>query len=65
MSVPVIEKVSNEGAEIYCEHRGNNGSSLLLIHGAIEDAGDRRGDSSRREADIDQWRWRRHVRRGF
>ena len=38
MSVPVIEKVSNEGAEIYCEHRGN-GPTLLLIHGAMEDAG--------------------------
>jgi pimeloyl-ACP methyl ester carboxylesterase len=36
--VPTIEKVSNEGAEIYCEHRGN-GQSLLLIHGAMEDAG--------------------------
>jgi pimeloyl-ACP methyl ester carboxylesterase len=38
MPVPVIEKVSNEGAEIYCEHRGN-GPTLLLIHGAMEDAG--------------------------
>jgi pimeloyl-ACP methyl ester carboxylesterase len=38
MSVPIIEKVSNEGAEIYCERRGN-GPSLLLIHGAMEDAG--------------------------
>lgn len=38
MQVPIIEKVSNEGAEIYCEHRGN-GPSLLLIHGAMEDAG--------------------------
>jgi pimeloyl-ACP methyl ester carboxylesterase len=36
--VPTIEKVSNEGAEIYCEHRGK-GPSLLLIHGAMEDAG--------------------------
>jgi pimeloyl-ACP methyl ester carboxylesterase len=36
--VPTIEKVSNEGAEIYCEHRGN-GPSLLLMHGAMEDAG--------------------------
>jgi pimeloyl-ACP methyl ester carboxylesterase len=36
--VPTIEKVCNEGAEIYCEHRGN-GPSLLLIHGAMEDAG--------------------------
>lgn len=38
MPVPVIEKVSNEGAEIYSEHRGN-GPSLVLIHGAMEDAG--------------------------
>ncbi len=38
MPVPTIEKVSNEGAQIYCEHRGN-GPSLLLIHGAMEDAG--------------------------
>jgi pimeloyl-ACP methyl ester carboxylesterase len=36
--VPVIEKVSNECAEIYCEHRGN-GPTLLLIHGAMEDDG--------------------------
>ncbi len=39
MSVPIVEKVSNEGAEIYCERRGNNGPTLLLIHGAMEDAG--------------------------
>jgi pimeloyl-ACP methyl ester carboxylesterase len=38
MPVPTIKKVSNEGAEIYCERRGN-GPVLLLIHGAIEDAG--------------------------
>ena len=38
MSVLTIEKVSNEGAEIYCERRGN-GPSLLLIHGAMKDAG--------------------------
>ncbi len=38
MPVPTIEKVSNENAEIYCEYRGN-GLSLLLIHGAMEDAG--------------------------
>jgi len=38
MPVPFIEKVSNEGAEIYCERRGD-GPSLLLIHGAMEDAG--------------------------
>lgn len=35
---PIIEKVRNEGAEIYCERRGN-GPILLLIHGAMEDAG--------------------------
>jgi pimeloyl-ACP methyl ester carboxylesterase len=39
MPVPIIEKVSNEGAEIYCETRGNNRPTLLLIHGAMEDAG--------------------------
>lgn len=38
MPVPTIEKVLNEGAEIYCEHKGN-GPSLLLIPGAMEDAG--------------------------
>jgi pimeloyl-ACP methyl ester carboxylesterase len=38
MSGPTIKKVSNEGAEIYCEHRGD-GPMLLLIHGAMEDAG--------------------------
>jgi pimeloyl-ACP methyl ester carboxylesterase len=38
MPVLTIEKVSNEGAEIYCERRGN-GPMLLLIHGAMEDAG--------------------------
>jgi len=38
MQVPTIEKVSNEDAEIYCERRGN-GTPLLLIHGAMEDAG--------------------------
>jgi pimeloyl-ACP methyl ester carboxylesterase len=31
-------KVTTEGAEIYCERRGN-GPLLLLIHGAMEDAG--------------------------
>jgi pimeloyl-ACP methyl ester carboxylesterase len=35
---PVKWKVLNEGAEIYCERRGN-GPVLLLIHGAMEDAG--------------------------
>jgi pimeloyl-ACP methyl ester carboxylesterase len=38
MPFPTIEKLSNEGAEIYCERRGN-GPILLLIHGAMEDAG--------------------------
>jgi pimeloyl-ACP methyl ester carboxylesterase len=37
-SAPIIEKVINEGAEIYCERWGN-GPLLLLIHGAMEDAG--------------------------
>jgi hypothetical protein len=31
-------KIIIEGAEIYCERRGN-GPLLLLIHGAMEDAG--------------------------
>jgi pimeloyl-ACP methyl ester carboxylesterase len=31
-------KIITEGAEIYCERRGN-GPLLLLIHGAMEDAG--------------------------
>ena len=37
MPVPTIQRLSNEGAEIYCERRGN-GPILLLIHGAMEDA---------------------------
>jgi pimeloyl-ACP methyl ester carboxylesterase len=37
-SASIIEKVITEGAEIYCERRGN-GPLLLLIHGAMEDAG--------------------------
>ena len=38
-SVPIIkEKVISEDAEIYCERRGD-GPLLLLIHGAMEDAG--------------------------
>jgi pimeloyl-ACP methyl ester carboxylesterase len=37
-SAPIKKKVINEGAEIYCELRGN-GPLLLLIHGAMEDAG--------------------------
>jgi pimeloyl-ACP methyl ester carboxylesterase len=36
--VPIKEKVITEGAEIYCERRGN-GPLLLLITGAMEDAG--------------------------
>lgn len=35
---PIKEKVITEGAEIYCEHRGN-GPLLLLITGAMGDAG--------------------------
>jgi hypothetical protein len=31
---PIIEKVTTEGAEIYCERRGN-GPFLLLIAGAM------------------------------
>lgn len=38
MPTPIREKISNEGAEIYCEHRGN-GPILLLVHGGMEDAG--------------------------
>src|SRR5688572_28196402 len=38
MPAPIVEKVLNEGAEIYCEFRGN-GPILLLIAGAMEDAG--------------------------
>ena len=34
----IKEKVITEGAEIYCERRGN-GPLLLLIHGGMEDAG--------------------------
>ena len=37
-SAPIIEKVINEDAEIYCERRGN-GPLLLLIHGGMEDTG--------------------------
>jgi pimeloyl-ACP methyl ester carboxylesterase len=37
-SAPIIEKVINESAEIYCERRGN-APLLFLIHGAMEDAG--------------------------
>ena len=35
---PIKEKVITEGAEIYCERRGD-GPLLLLITGAMEDAG--------------------------
>ena len=35
---PIKEKVIAEGAEIYCERRGN-GPLLLLITGAVGDAG--------------------------
>lgn len=37
-SAPAKVKVITEGAEIYCERQGN-GPLLLLIHGAMEDAG--------------------------
>src|SRR5919106_3589972 len=37
-SSPAKVKVMTEGAEIYCERQGN-GPLLLLIHGAMEDAG--------------------------
>ena len=36
---PIVERVITEGAEIYCERRGNGPLLLLLIHGAMEDAG--------------------------
>lgn len=39
MPTPIVEKVITEGAEIYCERRGNGHDLLLLIHGAMEDAG--------------------------
>ena len=39
MSALTKEKVITEGAEIYCERRGNGPPLLLLIHGAMEDAG--------------------------
>jgi pimeloyl-ACP methyl ester carboxylesterase len=38
MSTQTKEKVITEGAEIYCERRGN-GPLMLLIAGAMEDAG--------------------------
>jgi pimeloyl-ACP methyl ester carboxylesterase len=39
MSAQTIEKVITEGAEIYCERRGTGPLLVLLIHGAMEDAG--------------------------
>jgi pimeloyl-ACP methyl ester carboxylesterase len=36
---PIEERIITEGAEIYCERRGNCPLLLLLIHGAMEDAG--------------------------
>jgi hypothetical protein len=36
MSAPTKEEVITEGAEIYCERRGN-GPLMLLITGAMED----------------------------
>jgi pimeloyl-ACP methyl ester carboxylesterase len=38
-SSPIEEKVITEGAEIYCERRGHGPLLVLLIHGAMEDAG--------------------------
>ena len=38
MAAQTKEKVITEGAEIYCERRGS-GPLLLLITGAMEDAG--------------------------
>ena len=35
---PIVEKVINEGAELYCERRGS-GPHLLLITGGMGDAG--------------------------
>ena len=37
-SAPIQKKVATEGANIYCEYRGR-GPLLLLINGAMEDAG--------------------------
>src|SRR5918992_3536534 len=37
-SAPAKVKVITEGADIYCERQGS-GPLLLLIHGAMEDAG--------------------------
>jgi pimeloyl-ACP methyl ester carboxylesterase len=36
--IPTIEKITTEGAELYCEHRGS-GPLLLLITGGMGDAG--------------------------
>jgi pimeloyl-ACP methyl ester carboxylesterase len=36
---PIEQKVITEGAEIYCERRCNGTLLVLLIHGAMEDAG--------------------------
>lgn len=38
MPAPIVEKVISEGSEIYCE-RKDKGPLLLLITGAMEDAG--------------------------
>jgi hypothetical protein len=38
LSTPVKGIIINEGAQIYCERRGN-GPLLLLITGALDDAG--------------------------
>jgi hypothetical protein len=38
MPTPRVEKVITEGAELYCERRGNEPLVLFII-GAMEDAG--------------------------
>ena len=39
MSPPTKEKVITEGAEIYCERRGNGPLLLLMAVSGMEDAG--------------------------
>jgi pimeloyl-ACP methyl ester carboxylesterase len=39
MSAQTKQKVITDGAEIFCERRGNGHLLVLLIHGAMEDAG--------------------------
>ena len=38
-AAPIQKMVATEGARIYCEYRGRGGPLLLLITGAMEDAG--------------------------